>query len=241
MAVDAPDGGNIVTTTQTKSGPEADGAAMPSEASLEDWAASPTGDADVEAGGGSSTEIDAPAGGRSAEGGTTEGLAPPDAMDVCLRSGNGNPIVAATFEADDASRSRWFSFGGCGFQVTSARAHCGTHSGKCSGRTAGFQGPGYELPSAAGTYQLSAWVFQDGSSPTSLLWNVKLVCVTNGATTTTYPPASVPVSAPPKTWVLTSGAFVVPSGCTTAEVYLNQLDTAPSILPSLFADDVYIY
>ncbi|MDP9149930.1 MAG: hypothetical protein M3O36_08340 [Myxococcota bacterium] len=246
LAVEAGDDGGSVVTGQTQAGRETEAAVMAVDASLEGAAQPPIDDADAADGGGNSTPADAGDQGPFAEGGPPDGPglrgATPDAADSCLYPpAAGNAAVAATFEADDARLSRWFAFGGCDFQVTSARAHCGTHSARCAVRAAAFQGPGYEMTPTPGTYALSAWVLQDGSSPTSLVWNVKLVCVTNGVATTTYPPASAPVSAPPKTWVFTSGTFVVPSGCTTAEIYLNQLESAPSILPTLFVDDVYIY
>ncbi len=177
-----------------------------------------------------------------ADTGPADGTVVPDATDVCLNPPAGrNAIAAATFEAPADPGLGWTGFGGCAFETTSAFAHCGSRSGRCVKRTAAFQGPGYDLPLNAATYSVSAWVFQDGATATSLLWNGKLVCAANGgATTIEYPPISLPVSVPPRTWVLTTGIFVVPTGCMTAQLYLNQLGI-PLSLPNLYADDVYVF
>src|SRR5262249_10649257 len=82
--------------------------------------------------------------------------------DVSLRR---KPQLGPHLTADpgfEPAASGWFGFAGATVSATTAQAHTGARSGLATGRTATFQGPGYNILAAGAvlgaTYQASAWV-----------------------------------------------------------------------------------
>ena len=137
-----------------------------------------------------------------------------------------NAISNSGFESDGEG---WSAFGGT-FSVSTAFAHSGAQSGVDSGRTASWNGPSYALPTWPSQYQVSVWALESGTSSLTLALSAKLVC--NGVTT--YQDIATATAAP-SAWVELTGNLVVPVGCTTALLYLQQESGAT--FPDLYVDD----
>jgi endo-1,4-beta-xylanase len=137
-----------------------------------------------------------------------------------------NAITNSGFESDGEG---WSAFGGT-FSVSTAYAHSGAQSGVDTDRTASWNGPSYALPTWPSEYQVSAWALQSGTSSITLALSAKLVC--NGVTT--YQDIATATAAP-STWVDLAGTLVVPAGCTTALLYLQQ--ESGTTFPDLYIDD----
>jgi len=190
----------------------------------------------------------APDGSRGPEVVSAEG-APQETSSCDLDAGGIDLDPDPGFETASASAG-WSCFGGCLFQVTTAAAHCGTHSGEAMHRTAFYQGPAYDLPTdGGGTYDISAWVMQNGPAPLNLLINMKTVCPSaedagqDAAPVTMYPfVGGTDFPAGSNTWVFLSGQAIVAGGCTTAQLYLsqNETDFEGGVGPDLFIDGVDI-
>jgi endo-1,4-beta-xylanase len=141
-----------------------------------------------------------------------------------------NRIANSDFESGSAG---WAAFGGT-LGISSTIAHGGSQSAVDTGRTAAWNGPSYALPTTVASYSVSAWVYQDGAASVPLLLTTKLVC----GDATTYPTVAGPATVAPNTWAELIGSLAVPSGCTTALLYLNQADG--NVFPDLFIDDVSV-
>jgi hypothetical protein len=188
--------------------------------------------------------------------GDRDGGPPPECANPVDASGNIVPDPG--FETANAGAD-WGGFAGAAFQVTTAAAHCGTHSGEGSGRTHGYQGPAFTFPSiTASTYSVSAWVMQDGASDLPLLLNGVATCTpvpsdggadaaaSDAGPTTSYPFIGQ-ATAHPSTWIQIQGLLSLPAGstCSSLEMYLNQYNNVPATdagptYPNLYIDDVYI-
>jgi hypothetical protein len=138
----------------------------------------------------------------------------------------------------------WFAVGGGGtFGVTSTEAHCGSDSGEVSGRAESYQGLAYNLPdttATAASYNVSAWVFQDGAGELKISIQGSGIC---GDAARSYFNVAFPV-LPPNTWMQATGTLSVPVDC--VQVYLqivqntDLVEDAGPEYPDLFADDVYV-
>jgi GH35 family endo-1,4-beta-xylanase len=154
--------------------------------------------------------------------------------DVALRRAQqlGRDLFAnPDFEID---ASGWFGFGGAAVAATTAQAHAGTHSVVATQRTAGFQGPGYNILAAGaslgGTYQASAWVRIAGTSLSPVSMTLKSSC----AGSDSFQRIGI-TTANDAGWSLLTGTIVLPS-CPATEltVYFEN----PPAGTDLYIDDV---
>ena len=126
----------------------------------------------------------------------------------------------------------WLPFGGSVSQTT-AFVHSGSFAGVDSNRTANFMGPSYPLPSGPASYDVSIFALQNSGTAISLALSAKLTC--NGADSF---PFLGSVSTASGTWSILSGSFSIPAGCTSAQVYVQQLDGSTN--PDIYVDDLVV-
>jgi len=141
-----------------------------------------------------------------------------------------NVISNADFEEGGDG---WAAFGGA-FSVSAAFAHAGKQSGEGSERTVAWSGPSHVLPPSAAVYDVSAWALQHGLGGLTLLLSAKL---SRGSVADDYRTVAT-AAASPDIWVRLHGTLVVPQGCTSVVLYLEQ---APGPeFPDLYIDDVSV-
>jgi hypothetical protein len=136
--------------------------------------------------------------------------------------------------------------------------HGGLNAILDAGRTRGYQGQGYALPTGVGTYNISAWVMQkDWTANVSGVLTVVVNC--RDANPTPYYLNFAAVSMPQNTWVMVSGtldlttASTPPADCgpalglvRAAQLYLNQSNPcggdsgATASCPDLYMDDLVV-
>jgi hypothetical protein len=209
-------------------------------------------DANVEAGAAVDSSADSPLDAGSDAGiGDASGVdaseASPDSGLVTSQCVTGAPDSGANLIVDpgfENGGSGWFAVGGAGtFGVTSTEAHCGSSSGEVSGRTDYYQGLAYNLPdttATAASYEVSAWVLQDGAGDLKISIQGSGIC---GDAARSYFNVAFPI-LPPDTWMQATGTLSVPADC--VQVYLqivqntDLVEDAGPEYPDLFADDVYV-
>ncbi|MFZ5891634.1 MAG: endo-1,4-beta-xylanase [Myxococcota bacterium] len=126
----------------------------------------------------------------------------------------------------------WGAFGGT-FVRSSTKFHSGAFAAQGTGRTATWQGPSVQLPTGAGTYEVSAFALQDSAAAQGVILSASLTC--NGAQTFPTIATATPAGG---AWVEMSGSLTVPAGCTTVQLYLQQ--NGGSTFPDLYLDDVVV-
>jgi len=126
----------------------------------------------------------------------------------------------------------WAPFGGNVSQTT-AFVHGGAAAGVNTNRTANFMGPSYRLPSGPASYDVSIYALQNSGTAITLALSAKLTC--NGTDSFPFLGAASNASG---TWSKLSGSFTIPAGCTSAQIYVQQLDGASN--PDLFVDDLIV-
>jgi|CZKU01.1.fsa_nt_gi hypothetical protein len=163
--------------------------------------------------------------------------APPGdaACDPMAPEGGTNYVVNPGFEDPTDPGTGWFANYGGTFSVSSTQGHCGYHSGEISGRSVYYNGLGTNLPPTPGTYAITMWLLQDGTTPYQIAPSGAAVC--GDAGTTSFLNIGY-VTVPPNVWTYLSGTLTVPSGCTSLILAIGGNYLAPGT-PNLFADDVY--
>lgn len=126
----------------------------------------------------------------------------------------------------------WVAFGGSVAQTT-AFVHAGSFAGVDTNRTANFMGPSYLLPSGPATYDVSLFALQNSGTAITLALSAKLTC--NGADSFPFLGSASNASG---TWSKLSGSLTIPAGCTSAQIYVQQLDGSTN--PDLYVDDLVV-
>ncbi len=126
----------------------------------------------------------------------------------------------------------WSPFGG-NVSQTNAFVHGGSFAGVDANRTANFMGPSYLLPSGPASYDVSIFALQNSGSAVTLALSAKLTC--NGADSFPFLGSASTASG---AWSKLSGSFTIPAGCTSAQVYVQQLDGATN--PDIYVDDLVV-
>jgi hypothetical protein len=153
--------------------------------------------------------------------------------------GGTNAVTNPDFESATDAGAGWSTqFGGGTFSVSSTIAHCGTHSGEISSRSAYYDALSTPISTTAGTYAVALWVLQDGTS--TLQMTIQGYAVCGGAQFINLSPSSngFPFILP-NTWTFVSGTLTIPSGCTAVNLVVAQ-DGAQSSLPDVYVDDVFV-
>ena len=143
------------------------------------------------------------------------------------------PLSVSNFSGNPGFESGvggWGSFGATISQTT-AFVHSGSFAGLASGRTADWQGISFSYPTGAGKYSASLYALQNSGADFPLLLSVKLTC----GGVDSFPTVAA-AAAGSGTWVQLTGTFTVPSGCSTADLYLHQ--NGASVFPDLYVDDL---
>jgi hypothetical protein len=145
-----------------------------------------------------------------------------------------NVVTNPLFEEGGAG---WgYIYGGAFSVITDGGSDCGLNAGELSARTAFYNAMATNIPLTPATYNVSAWVRQDGAMTVGMALGG--VCMTADAGTN-YPGGPT-ISVPPNTWTYLSGQIVVPSGCATMQFFVGQPQTAASPYPNLYAAEVYV-
>jgi hypothetical protein len=151
--------------------------------------------------------------------------------------GGTNLVTNPTFES---TASGWSTqFGGGTYNVSSTTAHCGTHSGEISSRTAYYDALSTSISTTAGTYTVALWILQDGTSSLQMTIQGYGTCGTAQFINLGPSAATGFPTIGPNTWTFVSGTLTVPTGCTAMSLIIEQ-DGAQSALPDLFVDDVFV-
>lgn len=150
-------------------------------------------------------------------------LPPPPAPQRTNLAGNGDWELGA---------SGWVAFGG-NVSQTSAFVHGGGFAGVDTNRTANFMGPSYGLPSGAASYDVSLFALQNSGAAITLALSAKLTC--DGADSFPFLGSASNASG---TWSKLSGSLTIPVGCTSAQIYVQQLDGATN--PDIYVDDLVV-
>lgn len=137
--------------------------------------------------------------------------------------------------------------------ASAGQAHSGGYSVFVSNRTQAYQGPGYNLPTGAGKYAISAWAMQKDLASISGLLQVRVACQTNTSYYLAVQDVGFGVAMPQGVWTFFSstvdigaaGADCLPDGSTpglikVANVYLNHIDTMTTPYPDLYLDDLIV-
>ena len=150
-------------------------------------------------------------------------LPPPEPPQRTNLAGNGNWELGA---------NGWVPFGG-NLSQTTAFVHGGSFAGVDANRTANFMGPSYPLPSGPASYDVSIFALQNSGSAITLALSAKLTC--DGADSFPFLGAASNASG---TWSKLSGSFTIPAGCTSAQIYVQQLDGG--VTPDIVVDDLVV-
>jgi hypothetical protein len=172
------------------------------------------------------------------------------------------PNVVSNGDLESGGITGWSVFGGAGTLAISSVAaggvaHTGQYSVSVSNRSMYYQGPGYNLPTGAGKYNITGWGMQQELASIGGLLQVRLLCGTNvnpGYYHTVQPSGfSIPMdqgvwtmfSATIDTAQSPSGVDCLPTGAApglirASTVYLNQYDDMLSAKPTLYLDDVVV-
>jgi endo-1,4-beta-xylanase len=126
----------------------------------------------------------------------------------------------------------WAPFGGSVSQTT-AFVHGGSFAGVDANRTANFMGPSYRLPSGPASYDVSIFALQNSGSAITLALSAKLTC--GGVDSFPFLGSASNASG---AWSKLSGSFTIPAGCTSAQIYVQQLDG--STTPDIYVDDLVV-
>jgi len=126
----------------------------------------------------------------------------------------------------------WAPFGGNVSQTTTF-VHGGAAAGVNTNRTANFMGPSYRLPSGPASYDVSIFALQNSGAAITLALSAKLTC--NGNDSFPFLGSASNASG---TWSKLSGSFTIPTGCTSAQIYVQQLDGATN--PDIYVDDLIV-
>jgi GH35 family endo-1,4-beta-xylanase len=125
----------------------------------------------------------------------------------------------------------WVPFGG-NVSQTNAFVHGGSFAGVDTNRTANFMGPSYVIPSGPASYDVSVFALQNSGSAVTLALSAKITCGTDSF------PFLGAASAASGTWTKLSGSFTIPTGCTAAQLYVQQLDGSTN--PDIYVDDLVV-
>jgi len=168
-----------------------------------------------------------------------QGVPPPDdaACDPTAPTGGTNYISNPGFEDPMDAGGGWFANFGGTFVVSSTHAHCGTNSGEVTVRTAYYNGLGTNLPSTAGTYAISMWVMQDGTSSYQVAPAGVAYCGDAGAASFVNIAFA---TLQPNVWTYVNGTLTVPSNCTTLVLAIGgALAEQGAVTPNIYVDDAY--
>jgi len=150
-------------------------------------------------------------------------LPPPPPQQRTNLAGNGDWELGA---------NGWFPFGGNVSQTTTF-VHGGSFAGVDTNRTANFMGPSYVIPSGPASYDVSIFALQNSGSAITLALSAKITC--NGSDSFPFLGAASNASG---TWSKLSGSFTIPTGCTAAQLYVQQLDGSTN--PDIYVDDLVV-
>lgn len=143
------------------------------------------------------------------------------------------PVSVVNFSSNpgfESGTSGWGSFGAAVSQ-TSAFMHSGAFAGLASARSADWQGISFSYPAGAGKYSASLYALQSSGADLPFMLSVKLTC----GGVDSFPTVAVATGSS-GAWTQLSGTFTVPSGCTSADLYLHQNGGAS--FPDLYVDDL---
>ena len=144
------------------------------------------------------------------------------------------PVSVVNFSGNpgfESGTAGWGSFGAA-ISQTSAFVHNGSFAGVASGRTADWQGISFSYPAGAGNYSASLYARQNSGADLPFLLSVKLTC----GGVDSFPTVAAATGGT-GTWIQLAGTFTVPSGCSSADLYLHQNGGA-SVFPDLYVDDL---
>jgi hypothetical protein len=173
------------------------------------------------------------------------------------------PNIVGNGDLEIGAATGWSVFGGGGALAISSVAaagvaHTGQYSVTVSNRGQYYQGPGYNLPTGPGKYNITGWGLQKDVASIGGLLQVRLLCAvnTNPGYYFTVQPSGFSIPMDQGVWTMFSatidtaqspaGVDCLPVGATpglvrAATVYLNQYDDmsgAPK--PPLYLDDVVV-
>ncbi|HTQ04504.1 MAG TPA: endo-1,4-beta-xylanase, partial [Polyangiaceae bacterium] len=126
----------------------------------------------------------------------------------------------------------WSPFGG-NVSQTQTFVHGGSFAGVDTTRTASYMGPSYVIPSGPASYDVSVFALQNSGSAITLALSAKITC--NGSDSFPFLGSASNASG---TWSELSGSFTIPTGCTSAQIYVQQLDGSTN--PDIYVDDLVI-
>lgn len=143
------------------------------------------------------------------------------------------PVGVVNFSGNpgfESGATGWGSFGAT-ISQTSSFVHSGSFAGLASGRTADWQGIAFTYPAGAGKYSASLYALQNSGADLPFLLSVKLTC----GGVDSFPTVAAATGGT-GAWVQLAGTFTIPSGCSTADLYLHQ--NGASVFPDLYVDDL---
>jgi len=185
------------------------------------------------------------------ESGNDAGVDAADGSVSDASSGGGDAAVCGTMWPDggtnlvtnpsfESTASGWSAqFGGGTYSVSTTTAHCGTHSGEISNRTAYYDALSTPISTTAGTYAVALWILQDGAGSLQMTIQGYGTCGTTQFINLGPSAGTGFPTIAPNTWTFVSGTLTVPTGCTAMSLIVEQ-DGAQSALPDLFVDDVFV-
>lgn len=154
---------------------------------------------------------------------------------------NAEPTTVSSVGFEDGTTGPWGPRGGVTLTMTDAEAHAGSKSLAVTGRTANWQGVSASstgLLTAGGVYQFSAWVkLPSGATGTSAIHFTAEQIPTTGSNTYTW--IGGPVDTTADGWVQIGGAYTMPSGMSSVNVYIEAADIGAEH-PSFLVDDIVI-
>ena len=177
------------------------------------------------------------------------------AAGVCYASA---PNLAGNGDLEYGTPTAWTTNGGGTLALQNAgtvpaNVHAGTYAIADTVRSANYQGPGYNLPTGAGKYNISLWAMQNDNVMQGAAVQVAMKC---GPAATQHFPVigTYNFNLPQGVWtkvtgtvdLYAQGAECQPDNATpglvqSALLYLNQAGAAQTVAwPNLFIDDVVV-
>ncbi|GAA5203568.1 endo-1,4-beta-xylanase [Microbacterium jejuense] len=151
------------------------------------------------------------------------------------------PTTVSAVDFEDGTTGPWGARGGVTLTVTDAEAHGGAKSLAVTGRTANWQGLSASsagLLAVGSVYQVSAWVkLPAGTTGTSGIHFTAEQTPTTGSTTYSWIGGAVETTA--GGWVQIGGAYTMPAGMTSVNVYIEAAAIGDQN-PSFLVDDIVI-
>jgi len=164
--------------------------------------------------------------------------------------------LAGNGDVEYGNTSNWTTNGGVTLAIQSGAGlvHSGTYSIADTARDQNYEGPGQNIPTGAGIYNISAWAMQNQNATQNVALQVNLQCGGSTGVIAHFPTiGAYGTPLPMGVWTRIQGTVNLgadadcnPAATPTAGVvrsamvYLNQTNTSTVAFPNLFLDDLVV-